>query len=94
MADKKFQTEVMLYLRNLTSKFHHLSEEVAKIHSRLDVLESVLMDGFRATSTAFNQTKTVCQAIVDETRQTKENLEEFGGIIEESSYFDGTTRTV
>ena len=94
MTDKNFEQQVMLYLRNLAAKFHHLSEQVAKVHSRLDVLESVLMEGFRATSTAFNQTKTVCQAIVNETRETKEQLEEYGGVIEGSSYFGGTTRIV
>ena len=90
----EFQKQVMLYLRNLASKFHHLSQEVEKVHARLDVLESVLMEGFRATGTAFHQTKEVCNAIAQQTRETKENLEEYGGIIEGSSFFDGTTRIV
>ena len=92
MEAEKHRNEVMLYLRNIVTKCINLSAEVKKLHDRVDVLESVLMDGFRATGAAFNQTKEVCQAIVNETRSVKDNLEEYGGIIEGSSYFD--TRVV
>ena len=90
--ESKFEKEVMLYLRNLVNKMSYLTKSVDSLHNRIDVLESVLMDGFRATGTAFNQTKEVCQAIVNETRSVKDNLEEYGCIIEGSSYFD--TRVV
>ena len=88
-----WKAEMLLYLRNLSGKFHYVSEQVEKIHSRLDVLEAVLMDGFRATGTAFNQMKTVSQAIVNETKSVKEDLYEYGGIIESSSYFDANMKT-
>jgi hypothetical protein len=88
-----WKAEMLLYLRNLAGKFHYVSTQVQKIHERLDVLESVLMDGFRATGTAFNQMKTVTQAVVNETKSVKEDLYEFGGIIESSSYFDPNMRT-
>ena len=88
-----WKAEMLLYLRNLASKFHYVSNQVQKIHDRMDVLESVLMDGFRATGTAFNQMKTVSQAIVNETKAVKEDLYEFGGIIESDSYFDANMRT-
>ena len=88
----KFEKDVMLYLRNIVNKMINLSEKVNSLHNRIGVLESVLMDGFRATGAAFNQTKEVCQASVNETRSVKDNLEEYGGIIEGSSYFD--TRVV
>ena len=88
-----WKAEMLLYLRNLASKFHYVSNQVQKIHDRMDVLESVLMDGFRATGTAFNQMKTVSQAIVDETKSVKEDLFEFGGIIEQDSYFDANMTT-
>ena len=88
-----WKAEMFLYLRNLTSKFHYVSEQVKKLHDRMDVLESVLMDGFRATGTAFNQMKTVTQAVVNETKAVKEDLYEFGGIIESDSYFDANMRT-
>ena len=51
------------------------------------------MEGFRATGTAFYQMKTVTQAVVNETKSVKENLEEYGGVIEGSSYFDTNMRT-
>ena len=82
----KFENEVMLYLRNLTSKFQYLSE---KLHR----LEEIMLKGFQATGMAFHQTKEVCQAIVNETRQNTEHLDEFGGTIEAESYFDPCMRT-
>ena len=88
-----WKAEMLLYLRNVAAKFSYVSEQVQKIHERLDVLESVLMDGFRATGTAFNQMKTVTQAVVNETKSVKEDLYEFGGIIESDSYFDPSMRT-
>jgi hypothetical protein len=90
--ESKFEKDAMLYFRNIVNKMINISEKVNSLHKRIDVLESVLMDGFRATGTAFSQTKEVCQAIVNETRSVKSNLEEYGGIIEGSSYFD--TRVV
>ena len=88
-----WKAEMLLYLRNLAGKFHYVSEQVKKLHDRMDVLESVLMDGFRATGTAFNQMKTVTQAVVNETKSVKEDLYEYGGIIESDSYFDANMRT-
>jgi len=80
--------EMLLYLRNLATKFNYISKQVTKINKRLDKLESVIIDGFRATGTAFNQTKTVCQAIVNEANEIRENLAEYGGVIEGDSFFD------
>ena len=88
-----WKADMLLYLRNLAGKFHHVSQQVSKLHDRLDVLESVLMEGFRATGTAFNQTKGVVQAVVDETKSVKEQLFEACGVIESSSYFDPHMRT-
>ena len=86
-AEEKFQENVMLYLRNLAAKFHHLSEKI-------DKLEKIMMKGFQATGMAFHQTKEVCQAIVNETRQNTEHLDEFGGTIEAESFFDGVRQNV
>ena len=80
--------EMLLYLRNLAAKFNYVSKQVTKINERLDKLESVILEGFKATGTAFNQTKTVCQAIVDEVNETRQNLAEYGGVIEGDSFFD------
>ena len=88
-----FKDEVMLYLRNLAAKFHYLSTQVEKVHDRLDHLEDVVLRGFRATGTAFQQTKEVVQAVVNETKETREDLAEYGGVIRESTYFDPLMRT-
>lgn len=88
-----WKAEMLLYLRNLAGKFHYVSEQMKKLHDRIGVLESVLMEGFRATGSAFNQMKTVTQAVVNETKSVKEDLYEFGGIVESDSYFDPNMRT-
>ena len=79
--------EMLLYLRNLATKFNYISKQVTKIHERLDKLDSVITDGFRATGTAFRQTKTVCQAIVNEVNEGRADLAEYGGVIEGNSFF-------
>ena len=84
--ETKFEDEVMLYLRNIVTKMHALFK-------RMDKLEQIMMAGFRATGTAFHQTKTVVQAVVNEVGQTREDLSEYGGIIQESTYFDPLMRT-
>ena len=84
--ETKFEDEVMLYLRNIVTKMHALFK-------RMDKLEQIMMAGFRATGTAFHQTKTVVQAVVNEVGQTREDLSKYGGIIQESTYFDPLMRT-
>ena len=88
-----WKAEMLLYLKNLTSKFHYVSARVNKLHDRIDGLQSLLMEGFRATGTAFNQMKTVTQAVVNETKSVKEDIYEFGGIVEGASYFDPHMKT-
>ena len=84
--ETKFEDEVMKYLGNIVTKMYVLFK-------RMDKLEKIMMEGFRATGTAFHQTKTVVQAVVDEVGQTREDLSEYGGIIQESTYFDPLMRT-
>ena len=88
-----WKAEMLLYLKNLASKFHYVSEQVKKLHDRMDVLESILMEGFRATGSAFHQMKTVTQLVVNETKAVKEDIYEFGGIVEGASYFDPHMKT-
>ena len=82
----EFENQVMLYLRNIATKLINLD-------ARLDALESNFMQGLHCNSEAFRQTKVVCQALANETRETKEHLEEYGGVIESSTYL-GRTRVV
>jgi hypothetical protein len=76
----KFEKEVMIYLRELPSKFHNLSE-------KLDKLEKIMMVGFKATGTAFSQTKEVVNKLAMVTEETRNNLAEYGGVIEAESFF-------
>jgi len=88
-----WKAEMLLYVRNLAGKFHHVSQQVTKLHERLDVLQNILLEGFHATHKCFNQTKCVVQAVVDETKTVKEQLFEACGVIESSSYFDPHMKT-
>jgi len=49
-------------------------------------LEQTFMKGMRATQTAFNQVKVVCEAVANETKEVRETLNECAGIIEGSTY--------
>ena len=80
MENSKFEKEVMLYLRNLAAKFHHLSQKVIE-------LKQIMYKGFRATGTAFNQTKDVVNALAKATEETRLDLAEYGGVIEADSFF-------
>ena len=77
---EEFQKQVLGHLRNITTQLTNLG-------SRLDTLEYKFRQGIKCHSEAFNQIRTVCQALANETRQTKENLEQYGGVIEQSSFF-------
>ena len=87
------KSEVLKYLRNLSAKFHYMCTKVENLDKRLDKIETILMSGFRATGTAFKQTKEVVQAVVNETRDVREDLAEYGGVIQDSTYFDPLMRT-
>ena len=76
----EFENKVLLYLRNIATKLINLSD-------RLDVLESKFMQGLRCNSEAFLQTKTVVQAIANETKETRKDIAEYGGVIEGESFF-------
>ena len=80
MDNSKFEKEVMLYLRNLAAKFHDLSQKVVE-------LKRLMYEGFRATGTAFNQTKEVVNALARATDETRMDLAEYGGVIEADSFF-------
>jgi hypothetical protein len=87
MVETLNHREIMIYLKNMTTKLINLKTHVAK-------LEAMMMSGFTATGKAFRQVKVVSQAIVDETRKNTEHLDEFGGTIEADSFFDGTRKRV
>ena len=84
--ERNFEEDVMKYFRNIVAKLRH-------VFKRLDELERLCNRGFRATGTAFRQTKTVVQAVVDEVEQTRADLGEYGGVIEASTFFDPLMRT-
>jgi hypothetical protein len=75
-----FESKVMTYLKNLTSKFYQISE-------RLDKLEKIMMSGFQATGVAFHQTKEVVNRLAEATEDTRMDLAEYGGVIEGDSFF-------
>ena len=76
----------MKYLRNLVTKFHYITDKIIQIEKNQAELHSLLVKGFRATGTAFEQTKTVCNAIVNEQISTKQALDSYGGVIEGSTF--------
>ena len=84
--DQVFRQKVLCYLRNLASKFHNLSQRVDCIAENVENLQTMCHEGFRATGIAYNQTKVIVNKIVDEIKQTNEDLAEYGGVIEADSF--------
>ena len=81
-----WKADMLLYLRNLAAKFHNLSQRVDCIAENVEGLRNLCLQGFQATGTAFSQTKIVVQKVVDEIKQTNEDLAMYGGVIEADSF--------
>ena len=89
----KFEQDVMLYLRNLAQWKCHASQRLDDILVRLneqDVMICELGQLVRklgcANSEAYGQVKVVIDRLADVTEETRSNLDEYGGIITESTY--------
>ena len=89
----KFEKDVMLYLRNLAQWKHHASKQLDDILVRLneqDVMICQLGQQVRklgcANCEAYGQVKVVMERLADVTEETRQNLDEYGGIITESTY--------
>ena len=83
-------------LQNELSNEKRKFEKIGPINFRAETeayeankkIEKMMNEGFRATGIAFHQTKTVVQAVVNEVGLTREELSEYGGVIQDSTYFD------
>ena len=71
---------ILQYLRNITSKISTLFNRIESLHERVDQLG-------KACGTAFNQTKEVVNKLAEATEETRLDLEEYGGIIGDSTFF-------
>jgi hypothetical protein len=85
----KFEKDVLLYLRNLAGKFYCLSDKLNILTEKVDKLEAIMMKGFQATGMAFHQTKVVVNKLAEATEETRNDLAEYGGVIETDSFFRG-----
>jgi len=89
----KFESDVMLYLRNLAMWKHSVGTHLDVIQERLNEQDVMLVQlgqkierlG-RANCEAYGQVKVVMERLADVTEETRCNLDEYGGIITESTY--------
>ena len=86
MEDLAFQKLVMQYLKNLVNKMIHLNERVHQVEVQTQKLETIMMSGFRATGTAFKQTKTCVNALAALQEDTMEDLAECSGVIRDATW--------
>ena len=84
--ESNFEKDVMLYLRNLASWKHKVSKQLEMLQDSVIQLGQRVNSLGCANSAAFQQVKTVCERLANVTEETRENLDEFGGIITESTY--------
>jgi len=73
---------ILQYLRNITSK-------VSTLFEKMEFLEKTVLQLGQACGMAFNQTKEVVNKLAVGMEETREDLAEFGGIIEADSFFNG-----
>ena len=73
--------ELMLqYLRNITSK-------VSTLFEKIEFLEKTVVQLGQACGMAFNQTKEVVNKLAVGMEETREDLAQYGGVIEADSFF-------
>ncbi len=73
---------ILQYLRNITSK-------VSTLFEKMEFLEKTVLQLGQACGMAFNQTKVVVNKLAVGMEETREDLAEYGGIIEADSFFNG-----
>ena len=71
--------EVLQVLRSLAKRVDLIAENV-------EGLRNLCLEGFKATGTSYSQMKTIIQKVVDEIKQTNEDIAEYGGVIEADSF--------
>ena len=84
-----FERDVMKYLRNLATKFHYLSNKIDQIEKNQEELRTLIVKFGQATGIAFNQTKEVVNKLAEVTEETRMDLSEYGGLIQNDSFFRG-----
>ena len=71
---------MLQYLRNITSK-------VSTLFDKIEFLEKTVVQLGQACGMAFNQTKEVVNKLAVGMEETREDLAEYGGVIEADSFF-------
>ena len=80
--------ELMLqYLRNITSKVSTLFDKMECLFDKVEFLEKTVVQLGQACGMAFNQTKEVVNKLAVGMEETREDLAEYGGVIEADSFF-------
>ena len=81
VVSTRFEEECMQYLRNIVAKLRLLND-------RIDKMEEKALGLGVAASHAFSQVKEVVNKLYIEQAETREDLAEYGGVIESSTFMD------
>ena len=84
--DTDFEKDVMLYLRNLAVWKERVGKQLETLQDSVIQLGQRVNSLGCANSEAFKQVKTVCERLANVTDETRENLDEYGGIITASTF--------
>ena len=81
-ASKKFEE----LLNQVLTKLEKLDRRVQQTNQKIAVLEHKIISVGQACGRAFDQTKTVINSLKDATQNIGESLDEYGGVIEASTF--------
>ena len=81
-ASRKFEE----LLNQVLTKLEKLDRRVQQTNQKIAVLEHKIISVGQACGRAFDQTKTVINSLKDATQNIGESLDEYGGVIEASTF--------
>ena len=73
-------------LNQVLTKLEKLDRRVQQTNQKIAVLEHKIISVGQACGRAFDQTKTVINSLKDATQNIGESLDEYGGVIEASTF--------
>ena len=87
------EKEVLKYLKNIVNKLINLNARIHQLEQKQVEMEKIVCSGFayinkgmRANNEAWQQTKTIMSELANVQEETRDDLADYGGTIQESTW--------